>query len=190
MKKFMPILASTVALTAFSTATYAAQENTSGPYIGGDYGYVKVDGEDDFDDDNHMWQGVIGYRLNRFLALEGGYVDFGKYGSTLDNAETDGYTAALKVIFPLTQTVEFFAKAGQLWYTTDYTVASYKGRSDDEGVFAGAGVSFKVTDQLLFNTQYTWYDVDLNAEDVADNVDETHYNTDYKQASVGLEYRF
>jgi len=54
-------------------------------------------------------------------------------------------------------------------------------------LFAGAGVNFKVTENLLVNAQYTWYDVDLNADNV--NSD-SEFDTDFKQASVGAEYRF
>ncbi|MDC0612571.1 outer membrane beta-barrel protein, partial [Vibrio sp.] len=58
---------------------------------------------------------------------------------------------------------------------------------DDEGVFAGAGVGFKVTDNFLVNVEYTWYDADIDADAVSNGADT---ETDFKQASVGVEYRF
>jgi opacity protein-like surface antigen len=61
------------------------------------------------------------------------------------------------------------------------------GSSDDQSLFAGAGVNFKVTDNFLLNAQYTWYDVDLEADNVSSD---SKFETDFNQASVGAEYRF
>lgn len=189
MKKVMPILASSLALTTFAGVAQAQDWSThdSGLYVGGNYGYLKVNGDDDFDDNNDVWQGLVGYRFNQFFALEGGYTDFGSYGDGVANAETDGYSAALKGTLPLTDSIEFFAKAGQLWYDTDYSVAGISGSSDDEALFAGAGLNFKLSEQLLLNAQYTWYDAELSVEDVDQDTD---FDTNFNQASVGVEYRF
>lgn len=192
MKKIIPIVASTVALTAFTTAANAKDMSTngSGLYLGGNYGYLKVDNEDDFDDSNDMWQGVLGYRFNNFFALEGAYSDFGEYGNSVSSAETTGYSAALKGTLPITDTVEIFAKAGQLWYETNYSVVGFKGSNDDEALFAGAGLNFNLSQNLLLSAQYTWYDVDLNADEATDGGSDTDFETDFNQASLGLEYRF
>jgi len=189
MKTFIPVIAGSIALASFSAAVSAQDiaENNSGFYVGGNYGYLKVESDDDFDDNNDVVQGIIGYRLNSFLALEGSYIDFGSYGSSAANAKTTGYTAALKGTIPITQTVEIFAKAGQLWHETDYNIATVSGSSDDKSLFAGAGVNFKVTDNFLLNAQYTWYDVDLEADNVSSD---SKFETDFNQASVGAEYRF
>ena len=189
MKKVMPIIASTIALSSFAGIAHAEDwsTNESGLYIGGNYGYLKVDSDDDFDDNNDVWQGLIGYRFNEFFALEGGYTDFGSYGGNLANADTDGYSAAVKGILPLTDSIEFFAKAGQIWYDTEYSVAGVTGNSDDEALFAGAGLNFKLSEQLLLNAQYTWYDAELSADDLDEDSD---FDTNFNQASVGVEYRF
>jgi opacity protein-like surface antigen len=189
MRKVMPIIASTIALSSFAGIAHAEDWSTngSGLYIGGNYGYLKVDSDDDFDDNNDVWQGLIGYRFNEFFALEGGYTDFGSYGGNLANADTDGYSAAVKGILPLTDSIEFFAKAGQIWYDTEYSVAGVTGSSDDEALFAGAGLNFKLSEQLLLNAQYTWYDAELSADDLDEDSD---FDTNFNQASVGVEYRF
>ena len=179
MNKFIPVIAGSIAIISFSAAANAENmaENDSGFYVGGNYGYLKVESDDDFDDNNEVTQGIIGYRLNSFLALEGSYVNFGRYGNS----------AALKGTIPITQTVELFAKAGQLWHETDYDIATVTGSTDDKSLFAGAGVNFKVTDNFLLNAQYTWYDVDLEADNVSSD---SKFETDFNQASVGAEYRF
>lgn len=189
MKSFIPVIAGSIVLAAFSGAASAQDmsENNSGFYVGGNYGYLKVESDDDFDDNNEVTQGIVGYRLNSFLALEGSYINFGRYGNHAANAKTTGYTAALKGTIPITQTVELFAKAGQLWHKTDYSIATVSGSSDDKSLFAGAGVNFKVTENFLLNAQYTWYDVDLEADNVSSD---SKFETDLNQASVGAEYRF
>ena len=192
MKNNILTLAAVISLASFSAYSHADNMSNSdaaenGIYVGANYGYLKVDGDDDFDDNSDVMQGLVGYKFNKYLALEGSYINFGDYGNGLANAETDGYTAALKVMLPIADRVELYAKGGQLWYSTDYEVVGFSGNDDGEGVFAGAGVAFKVTDRFLINAEYTWYDADINVNNVA-NGGKT--DTDFNQASIGVEYRF
>ncbi|MCU8104325.1 porin family protein [Shewanella sp. SM101] len=192
MKNPILTLAAIISLASFSAYSHADNMSNSdaaenGIYVGANYGYLKVDGDDDFDDNSDVMQGLVGYKFNKYLALEGSYINFGDYGNGLANAETDGYTAALKVMLPIADRVELYAKGGQLWYSTDYDVVGFSGNDDGEGVFAGAGVAFKVTDRFLINAEYTWYDADINADNVANGA---NTETDFKQASLGVEYRF
>ncbi|MGI1987697.1 porin family protein [Shewanella glacialipiscicola] len=192
MKNKILTLAAVISLASLSAYSHADNMSNSdaaenGIYVGANYGYLKVDGDDDFDDNSDVMQGLVGYKFNKYLALEGSYINFGDYGNGLANAETDGYTAALKVMLPIADRVELYAKGGQLWYSTDYDVVGFSGNDDGEGVFAGAGVAFKVTDRFLINAEYTWYDADINVDNVA-NGGKT--DTDFNQASIGVEYRF
>lgn len=192
MKNKILTLAAVISLASLSAYSHADNMSNSdaaenGIYVGANYGYLKVDGDDDFDDNSDVMQGLVGYKFNKYLALEGSYINFGDYGNGLANAETDGYTAALKVMLPIADRVELYAKGGQLWYSTDYDVVGFSGNDDGEGVFAGAGVAFKVTDRFLINAEYTWYDADINVDSVA-NGGKT--DTDFNQASIGVEYRF
>ncbi|MCS6232895.1 porin family protein [Shewanella baltica] len=192
MKNTILTLAAIISLTSVSVYSHAENMKNNdvaenGIYVGANYGYLKVDGKDDFDDNSDVIQGLVGYRFNQYLAIEGGYVNFGDYGNSLSNAETDGYTATLKVSYPIVDRVELYAKGGQLWYSTDYDVLGFSGNKDDEGVFAGAGVAFKVTDRFLINAEYTWYDAGITVENVSNGADT---DTDFKQASLGVEYRF
>jgi len=191
MRNTIVTLAGLISLASFSAYSQADDLKNdvaeNGVYVGANYGYLKVDGDDEVDDDNDVLQGLVGYRFNKYLALEGSYIDFGHYGNNLSRAETDGYTAGLKVTLPITDRVELYAKGGQLWYSTDYDVVGLSGNKDDEGVFAGAGVGFKVTDRFLINAEYTWYDAEINLDNVTNGSDT---ETDFKQASIGVEYRF
>lgn len=196
MTKSLSLLASVSAVAALSSFNTQAQsldtpwQDDPGVYVGGNYGYLKVDGADDFDDDKDVWQGLIGYRFNRYLAIEGSVIDFGDYGNGLSNADTDGWTAGIKGILPLTNRFAVYAKAGQLWWDTDYDVAGVSGSYDDESLFIGAGLSYNFTKNFLINAEYTVYDADLDADTLADDVDDADFDTDLKQASIGIEYRF
>ena len=194
MKHIKTTLAGIVALTAFGAQaqTYDQNEsiNDAGFYVGGSYGYLRVDGDDEFDDDKDVWQGVAGYRFNEYFALEGSYIDFGDYGNDIANADTDGYTAAVKGSYPITERFSVFGKLGQLWSETEYTVGTVSRDSDDESVFVGGGVSYAVSQNFLVTAEYTVYDSSMDAGDAVDDIDETEFNTDLKQASLGVEYRF
>jgi opacity protein-like surface antigen len=185
-------MASISALASFGANAQSneVEVNDSGFYVGGNYGYLRVEGEDEFDDDKDVWQGLVGYKFNQWIALEGGYIDFGDYGNDVAGAETDGYTAAIKGILPLTERFSLYAKAGQLWSETEYRLASIRQDSDDESLFVGAGLSYAITGNFLVNAEYVVYDTQLDADEAFDDIDDTNFETDLKQASLGVEYRF
>lgn len=169
-------------------ASFNVKEN--GFYVGGNYGYLRVEGDDDFDEDNSVWQGLAGYQFNRWVAIEGSYIDFGDYGSDVVGAETDGYTAALKGMIPLSERFVLFAKVGQLWSETE-VVAGPIGRDfDDESLFASAGLSYALTESLSINAEYSVFDTELDADEAFDDIDDVNFETDLKQATLGIVYRF
>ena len=193
MKHTLKAIAGIAALSSF--AAFAQQSSSSlagdnGFYVGGNYGYLKVDGDNDFDDDNDVWQGLVGYRFNDYIAIEGGIVDFGSYGNEFGKASTDGYTAAVKGTLPLNDMFSVYAKAGQLWSETEYRADAIGFDDDDESLFIGAGVSYAVTKQFLVNAEYTIYDASVSAGEAVQDFDDTDLETDFHQASLGVEYRF
>lgn len=196
MKKIVKTVAGLAVLSsaaAFAqTSSAQTDTNPNGVYLGGNYGYLKVDGDDNFDDDKDVFQGLIGYRLAPFFAVEGSFIDFGSYGNSFAKADTDGYTLGIKGILPITDAIELYAKLGQLWWETDYRVANVRGDTDDEGMYFGGGLAFKLSPNLVLNAEYLVYDADFDVDDAADDIDDAdeNFKTDFKQASVGIEYRF
>lgn len=190
MKKMLLAISSAAAFS--SPLAIAAEEitNDNGLYLGANYGYLNIDSDDEFDDDNEAFQGLIGYRFNNYFAAEGGYIDFGNYGNNLAKASTDGYTFAIKGTLPINEQFGLYLKLGQLWWETDYKILGFDGSKDDEGLFYGAGLSFDITDNLVLNAEYIVYDLDLDADDVSDDMDDADFDKDLEHASVGLEYRF
>jgi hypothetical protein len=189
------LIAATCSLALLSSAALAQStaydnDDDSGLYLGASYGYLKVDGDDDFDDDKDAYQLFVGYGFNEFIAIEGSYIDFGDYGSDLANADTDGYTLGLKVSLPITEKVYVFAKGGQLWADTDYNLLGVESSSDDEGLFAGLGIGYKINKDWAIKLDYTLYDNDLDIDQAVDDIDDANFSTDLKHAAVGFEYKF
>lgn len=192
MKHKTKILSSLTAIALATSFNSFAQSNSnedlngSGFYLGGNYGYLRVEGDDDFDEDKNVFEGIVGYRFNQYIALEGSYINFGDYGTDIARADVDGYTAAIKGTLPINDTFSLFVKAGQLWSETDYNALDYKRTVDDESVFLGGGVAVNITSNFVLNATYSVYDTSLEFDDV----DDENFDTDFKQASVGFEYRF
>lgn len=176
--------------TALAQSTSYNNDEASGLYVGLNYGYLKVDGDNDFDDDDDAYQLALGYSFNSFIAIESSYIDFGSYGGNLANADTDGYTLGLKLSLPLSDDISLYAKGGQLWAETNYQVLTVNDSSDDEGLFGGIGISYKLTQDWSVKFDYTLYDNDLDIEQASDDIDEADFSTDLRHASVGIEYKF
>jgi len=188
MKKLLTVIAlSTI-------GTYATAQSTmnddAGFYLGANYGYLQVDGQDDFEDDQDAYQLLGGYQFNQYFALEGSYIDFGEYGNDLANADTDGYTAAIKAMFPIGESFSIHGKLGQLWYDTQAEVAGLRDDFEDEGLFVGIGVAYAFTHNLSVTFDYTLYDADLDTGEVFDDIDDANFSTDLKQAAIGVKYMF
>jgi OOP family OmpA-OmpF porin len=92
-----------VLLGAFSAvacvATASAQEDESGPYVGGGYGQFDTTVEDiegltdavrDLDSDDSAWKLFFGWRFNKFLSLEADYIDLGNPNGNFDASGTSG----------------------------------------------------------------------------------------------------
>lgn len=184
--KILTNLAALATLAPFAATAQSANINEKGFYLGANYGYLRVEGEDDFDEDKDVLEAIAGYRFNQFFAFEGSFIDFGDYGNDLADASTDGYTAAIKGNLPVTDSFSVFLKVGQLWSETDYRALSFSQSVDDESLFVGGGLAFKLTSNVVINATYSVYDADMDFDDV----DDQNFETDFKQASVGIEYRF
>jgi hypothetical protein len=95
--------------------------------------FTPVDERISFDDTDTAFGIVMGYRLNRYLALEAGYMrlgtvtyksratgdypfDSGFLNTTLES-QTSGFTATVLGVWPLTRNWELFARAGMLFAT-------------------------------------------------------------------------
>ncbi len=111
-------------------AQSSSSENDRGFYAGAGLGQfnVKVHGIagtlDEFDSDDLSWKIFAGYRLNRYLALEGAYVNFGEPTDDFSTAGSrgdysirlSGFAPYVVGTLPLGESFEAFAKLGYYFY--------------------------------------------------------------------------
>lgn len=56
----------------------SVQAKTYNPEVdAANYGYFRVDGDEEWDDDKDAYQAFADYGLNQYIAVEDGYIDFG-----------------------------------------------------------------------------------------------------------------
>jgi hypothetical protein len=144
-------------LFAFGAMTASAGEN--GFYIGGNIGSSFIEDEDDIDfedeveefdidDDDFGWKGYVGYQFVPWLAVEGGYVDFGEVEDATTNftvrSELDGWDAFVVGKIPIAF-VDLFGKVGIISYDLDVDLDPDVGdniSSSDEDIAYGVGAAF------------------------------------------------
>lgn len=122
-----------VAGTLLATAVPSAFAADNGFYLGGNIGSSLIEDRDDIDiegeveefdlDDNDFgWKAYAGYQFVPFLAVEGGYVDFGEIedsiGSVNIRSGLDGWSAFAVGKVPIAF-VDLFAKFGIISYDID-----------------------------------------------------------------------
>lgn len=170
-----------MAVCFLSTASYAE----SGLYLGGSIGSTKIGVEpvDDFDPDFSLSDNDQGYKLFAglkfsILAVEAGYVDFGKIDiSGSDHVCSAGVSGfnAFGVLALGAGPVDLFAKAGGFVWEADYEGIEAKLNDDGFDPVVGVGASFSFG-SLGIRAEYEYYDIE--------GFD------DLSMVSVGLSYFF
>jgi OOP family OmpA-OmpF porin len=152
-----PVSAAAAAFVSFGVlAAPTADANEVGFYIGANLGLVSKEGDradyedfasevhdffsftptefsSSFDEKDQTYNLHVGYRFNRFLAIEGGYADLGAisyrsqaFGNfpmdqgTINfnvDSETSGFVVSVLGVLPLTYQWEVYARAGALFAT-------------------------------------------------------------------------
>ncbi|MFL1456270.1 outer membrane beta-barrel protein [Marinobacter sp. GN3S48] len=182
----------TVLTTAVLAAPAAwAQDNTardsSGFFISGSYGGYKSHGGE-FDDDNDLLGASLGYQFNEFFALEADYIDFGKFGDDDVRAKLKGVGLGVIGRLPVTDTFGVYAKAGAFASALDVDAFDESETYDEVNPFVGAGVDFRVTEQLTAFAEYDRYNVDIDEDDFNGQV--TNDGPDFDTGRVGMRFQF
>lgn len=149
-----------------------------GPFVGGSVGTTRYDicdqlfaaGASYCDDQNTGFKIFGGYKFNRYLAVEGGYVDFGKmYAySTVPGVTTDvlvnAYYLSGMAAIPLAGRASLFGKiGGQFWegeINGATPTASAKATDSGTGLMYGAGASLDLSGNVGLRGEWERYDVD------------------------------
>ncbi|WP_111494975.1 MULTISPECIES: outer membrane beta-barrel protein [Marinobacter] len=170
LPSFLAVPLTALVFLMMSAAAHAGSD--SGVYVGASVGQAQVDfddelpdvGEVDFDDDDTAYKIFAGYNFGLIplvdLAVEGAYVDFGKFkgdiGSISDrDLDVDGWTAAGLAGVNLGP-IGVFGKVGAINWDSDFD-----GLGDEDGTdpFYGVGARFSLF-SFQVRAEYERYDLD------------------------------
>ena len=171
-----------MALAAVSGSALAADDNVRGFYLGGGVGNFNleindVDGVDNaigrLDDDDTGWKVFAGYRFNRYISVEGAYVDFGRQTDTFDtagssgdfSAHLSGFSPQLVGTMPLGP-VELSAKVGVYFVDIDLSAdidnadeLDFDSNTSEEDFMYGVGIGATFFERLNAKLEYEWIDI-------------------------------
>ncbi len=177
--------------SVFTAPVALAQEEVerdqSGPYISGSYGGYKSHGGE-FEDENDLLGAALGYQFNSFFALEAEYIDFGNFGEDNVEGKLKGFGLGAVGRLPLTESFGVYGKAGAFASAFDVDAFDENETYDDVSPYVGAGVDFRVTQQLTAFAEYNRYNVDIDKEDFNGQV--TNSGPEFDTGRVGLKFQF
>ncbi len=178
MKRIKQLALLTVGLisTTIATQSFAYFSVPTGWYVDGDYGVSKQSGKSYNTTSNRTsgkgWSSVLGYKINPFFGLEGGYTRYAdailKNSQSITAAHDEHYAIDLagKFILPITQIpLELYGKAGLSWIhakigKVDTNAAAVDNLVFDtstktsRGLYAAAGAQYYFTSNFSAHIQY------------------------------------
>lgn len=111
----------------------------------------------------------VGYYFNKNLAIEAGYIDFGELsinGNGSFSVEADAVQLSVKGIYPVSNTIGFYAEAGiDFWdgKVSFSNVPGFGSGSDNENgndLFYGIGGVLAFNDNISAHLEYMLHDLD------------------------------
>lgn len=146
----------------------ATAQAESGLYLGGSFGNATLDFENP-DSDINVKDDDIGYKFFggfkfTLLAVEAGYVDFGKVEKSGFSGELSGFNAFGVLSFGLGP-VDVFGKLGGFVWESDFEAAQETYKDDGFDPVAGVGLGFNLGN-VGIRGEYEFYDID-NFDEVA-----------------------
>lgn len=184
MKYAIPAAVAVALALSAGTASAQTEDNDSGFYLGAGVGQfnVKIDDIDDtdeavqsLDDSDRSWKGFIGWRFNKYIAVEAAWIDFGEATDDFSSSGTSGdYRVRVSGIAPYVigtiplGPVELFGKAGYYFYDVDASTdldqplsPSFNSKSSEQDFVYGAGVGVTFLQHLNVRLEYERIDSDV-----------------------------
>lgn len=187
-------------------------------YLGLDAGQAHFDPTEIFDnavqskdDQSTSYTVKVGYRFNRFFALEGGYTDLGDYDARLlgnclptlpptcspdvdTHTSIDGVMLTAVGMWPLTDHFQFTANAGAIYRKVDYRygIPSDQQSLSEKGTVMryGLGMSFPVNERFELGLDWVSYrDVGIGIEASSGSI-HTVSDGESSVITVGARWRF
>ncbi|EOS9897027.1 outer membrane beta-barrel protein [Vibrio cholerae] len=179
MNKFRLPLISAVVITMSSPLALAQQADIylgTGVGVGHIHGLNHIEGVQSSVDDATAANLFLGYDVNDYLSIEGGYLYVGKGKSDELPFQNNGATFSLNGRVPLVGDLSLTAEAGAYWATTEGL-----GEKDRKvSPMLGAGLSYQINEQ--FDVQARWRYI----KDVADIQSERYQTRFEPNENVGM----
>lgn len=138
----------------------------------------------DVDADSTAYRITAGWRFSDYLAVEGGYHNFGNFDQTFNiegtptevSLKADGFTFGGVGSLPLGDRFALFARAGVFFWDGDADINSVTQASpEDTNLYLGAGVRLALSERLSLTADGSNYDLDDTSSTVL---------------SIGIDLRF
>lgn len=152
------------------------------------------------DDSNGLvGRAFIGYDIDKYFALEGGYTQFGtkrthinEEDGTIFSFNTNAIDLELKIKAPITDEINLYAKIGADYLMTSARVDPALQLSDRKNfnVLFGAGADYCITPNIIVNAEWMRYN---GNPDLSINGTDSWYSNYQPYADafmVGIRYRF
>lgn len=173
-----------VALLGLAALVSTSAHADEGLSLGASVGYVNIEDSEpgfDFQASDTGYKLFASYEFTNSLAIEGGYVDFGKPEDVIlglpGEIDASGWNLYGVGNLPLSDGVDLFAKAGIVNWEADSIINGILVDTEDGTDLAlGFGARWKAGEAFGFRAEVDWFDIDE-----ADSV---------WMASVGFELRF
>jgi len=119
----------------------------------------------DFSDGDNAMKVFAGWNFNRFLALQGDYVDFGQSSgfvapSVSGTSDVQGFAPSIVATIPIGP-LELFGRVGMMFYEVDMNLSG--GRLVDESgedLVWSAGLGIDILDRANLRLEYEQYDIE------------------------------
>jgi len=164
--KRVPAAIAVAVLTAGPLAARAEPEF----FLGAGYGAYKID-ETALDERDAFWKAYAGSMFNSAVGIELSYVKFNRVRNTASSFEAHGVGADLLLGIPVAQNLTIYAKGGEYFWNAESSFAGVVAANDDgDDPFYGAGLKFKLNDNLALRLEYERYkisDIDLDTANLS-----------------------
>ncbi len=143
-----------------------ASADGDGFFIGGGVYWGMVDegsGELSLDDSSAAWNIDLGYRFNKWIAIDGGYWGLGKYESNGAEADLGAWTLGGIASVPV-WLIDIYARGGAAFWSADYKVLDVKDDDSSTDWYGGLGLAFNLGDHIDLYGEWDRFFLDADVD--------------------------
>ena len=161
-------LSRVVAAALLFGAVAGGAHAADGFYIGGGAGQAYVD-EADYDDEDTTLSVFGGYQVNRWFAIEGGYIDLGEIEPASLGASLEATTVHATAVgmIPVNDSFAVYGKAGMHRWDADSAIALLGGDDSGTDPTYGVGAQYRFTERLAVRAELNRFEMEDTEADVA-----------------------